>query len=400
MIDHIRRLFFALLVFFIAMVIFAVWRGNQTGYGLLDLLRGTTPSGSQPSMLAAPPAKLTSSDMPILSQLDEEYTKLAAAVLPSVVSVNTTSVVQKLLQPFAGIPFYSGIVNIPQTGLGSGAIISKDGLVITNFHVVDGAQEVKVTFSDNKVLPAKVISQDQNRDIALLKIDSDRKDFPALPFADSEKARVGQIVFAVGNPFGLSGTVTQGIISARNRQLSDSTLNYLQTDTVINPGNSGGPLVNLRGEILGVNVAIYRGDQNVSSWQGIGLAIPSNEAKAVVDHALAAQSGKASSGGPGYLGLEVNIDSVIINTGEARGQIGVMIVSVGGNRTPAALGGLLPGDVVIKYNGVDVRSSAELLTRIRNSSPGSKVLITIWRNGEISTKECVISPRPTQGGGM
>ena len=395
MIDHIRRLFFALLVFFVAMVLFAVWRANQQGYGLFDLLRGKSPGA--PGTVAVQP-KLKASDMPMLAQLDEEYTKLSAAVLPSVVSVNTTGVVQKLVQPFAGIPIFSGVINIPQSGLGSGAIISKEGHVITNFHVIQNAQDVKVTFSDNKMLEAKVIYADQNLDLALLKIESDRKDFPALSFADSEKTRVGQIVFAVGNPFGLSGTVTQGIISARNRHIGETSMDYLQTDTVINPGNSGGPLVNLRGEILGINVAIYRGDQGTNSWQGIGLAIPANVAKAAVDVAFSPKYAAAKARGPGYLGLEVNTDSVIINTGEARGEIGVLVVNLV-EKSPAVVGGLLPGDVITKFDGQPMHSSSDLLQKIRSTAPGTKVLITIWRNGELGTVECVVGTPPKQGGG-
>lgn len=389
MTDQIRRLSFALLVFVIAGLAFALWRSHQPGYGLLDLLQGKSP-GQQ--MTATTQARLNPADVPMLAQLDEEYTKLAAAVLPSVVSVNTKAMVQKLVQPFAGVPIYSGIVQVPQTGLGSGAIISKEGHVITNFHVVEGAQEVKVTLNDNQTYSATVLYRDSVRDIALLKIQSDKKDFPALPFADSDKTRVGQIVFAVGNPFGLSGTVTQGIISARNRHITDSAMEYLQTDTVINPGNSGGPLVNLRGEILGVNVAIYRGDQNVTSWQGIGLAIPASEAKAAVEEAM---GGKPRTG---YLGLEVNHDSVRINTGEASGQIGVFIVHVVDN-SPAASAGLLTGDVVTKFNGQDVGSSAELLALIRKTSPGSKVVLTVWRNGELGTVDCVTGQQPQRAAG-
>ncbi len=398
MIDHLRRFLFALLVFIIAMIVFALWRGTQPGYGLLDLLRGKGP-GEKFTAPTAP--KLKADDVPMLAQLDEEYTKLAAAVLPSVVSVNTTSVVQKqLVQQFFGLNFSRGIVDVPQSGLGSGAIISKEGHVITNFHVIDGAKEVKVTLNDNKTYEARVLYADGVRDIALLKIESDKKDFPALSFADSEKVRVGQIVFAVGNPFGLSGTVTQGIISARNRHITDSSMDYLQTDTVINPGNSGGPLVNLRGEILGINVAIYRGDQNVSSWQGIGLAIPANEAKTVVEDAMSANPAKSQGkGGSGFLGLEVNQESVRINTGEGAGTIGVLIVRVG-EKSPAQLAGLVAGDVVTGFNGRPVRSSAELLTMIRMTPAGSKAKLTVWRNGEIGNVDCELGAQPQHGGGM
>jgi len=396
MIDHLRRLLFALLVFIIAMLVFALWRGTQPGYGLLDLLRGKGPGDK----FTAPTAsKLKAEDVPLLAQMDEEYTKLAAAVLPSVVSVNTTSVVQKqLVQQFMGLNFSRGMVEVPQTGLGSGAIISKEGHVITNFHVIEGAKEVKVTLNDNKTYEARVLYADGVRDIALLKIESDKKDFLALTFADSEKVRVGQIVFAVGNPFGLSGTVTQGIVSARNRHITDSAMDYLQTDTVINPGNSGGPLVNLRGEILGINVAIYRGDQHVSSWQGIGLAIPANEAKTVVEDAMSSNPAKAQGkGGSGFLGLEVNQESVRINTGEGAGTIGVLIIRVG-DKSPAQIAGLAAGDVVTGFNGRPVRSSAELLTMIRMTPAGTKAKLTVWRNGEIGNVDCELGAQPKQPG--
>jgi serine protease Do len=397
MIDHLRRFLFALLVFIIAMLAFAVWRGNQPGYGLMDLLRGKGPGDKFTAPVAS---KLKAADVPLLAQLDEEYTKLAAAVLPSVVSVNTTSVVQKqLVQQFMGLNFSRGIVDVPQTGLGSGAIISKEGHVITNFHVIEGAKEVKVTLNDNKTYQARVLYADAVRDIALLKIEGDKKDFPALTFADSEKVRVGQIVFAVGNPFGLSGTVTQGIISARNRHITDSAMDYLQTDTVINPGNSGGPLVNLRGEILGINVAIYRGDQNVSSWQGIGLAIPANEAKTVVEDAMSSNPKAQGKGGSGFLGLEVNQESVRINTGEGAGTIGVLIIRVG-EKSPAQLAGLVAGDVVTGFNGRAVRSSAELLTMIRMTPAGTKIKLTVWRNGEIGNVDCELGTQPQRASGL
>ncbi len=398
MIDHLRRFIFALLVFTIAVLVFSLWRGGQPGYGLLDLLHGKSPGGDK---FTAPAAKLKAEDVPLLAQLDEEYTKLAAAVLPSVVSVNTTSVVEKqLVQQFFGLNISRGMVQVPQAGLGSGAIISKEGHVITNFHVIDGAKEVKVTTNDNVTYSARVLYADGVRDIALLKIEGDKKDFPALTFADSGKARVGQIVFAVGNPFGLSGTVTQGILSARNRHINDATMDYLQTDTVINPGNSGGPLVNLRGEILGINVAIYRGDQSVSSWQGIGLAIPSNEAKSVVDDALSANPRKSQGkGGNGYMGIEVNQESVRINTGEGAGTIGVLIIRVG-EKSPAQIAGLIPGDVVTGFNGRPVRTSADLLTLIRTTPAGSKVKLTVWRNGELGNVDCELGTLPPHAFGL
>jgi len=392
MTDHLRRLLLACAVFVAALTVFSLVRSHQEGYGLLDLLKGRGP-GEQ--FTAASGAQLSSADVPGLTRLDEEYAKLCAAVLPSVVSVNTKSMVQRQRM------FRFGFFDLPrmtveeQAGLGSGAIVSKEGHVVTNYHVIAGATEVKVVMNDGKEYSAHVIDGSKARDIALIKIDSDRKDFPPLTFADSDKTRVGEIVFAVGNPFGLSGTVTQGIISARNRTVSDGTKNdYLQTDTVINPGNSGGPLVNVRGEILGVNVAIFRGDQNVQSWQGVGLAVPANDAKRVIDSVLALRAGKAEPPpAQGFIGL--NLDSRLLHlnlpNGEALQALLVLQVLESG---PAAAAGLLPGDVLLQLNGEPVDTAKQVLESIAKLKPGTKFTLGIYRNGQIGELVGIVGTSP------
>jgi S1-C subfamily serine protease len=344
-------------------------------------------------------SKLDSEDARALTRMNDAFSKLAAAVLPSVVSITTRKVTagQTMLHPLLGL-----VPGRPEVipGLGSGAIISKDGLVVTNYHVVADVSELAVTTNDNQIFSAQVLGTDEEHDIALLRIESERKDFPALSFGDSDKVKVGEMVFAVGNPFGLSGTVTQGIISARDRHLSDSQMDYLQTDTVINPGNSGGPLVDIHGKIVGVNVAIYRGDQNVRAWQGVGLSVPANGVKMVVtaiQQALelreqARRSGKSMLG-RGYLGIEVISDPIEIDNVWGTSPIGALISRVDAN-SPAAASGLKPGDVVTKFQGMSFRMPADLLQIIRTQPPGSVVKLEVIRNNRMREVPARLGERP------
>lgn len=399
--EQIRRLIFAFAIFLAASLLFSFWRQGHPGYGLLNFLRGEKPpaeaaaNAAKQNFTPAAAPKLQLDDIQILTRMNEEFSKLSAAVLPSVVSVNTRTVRQGQT---AWNPFFGLVTGRPQIvpGLGSGAIISKEGHVITNYHVIADVNEVMITTNDNKKYPAHIVGANKDRDIALLKIEDKRTDFPALKFANSDLASVGQLVFAVGNPFGLNGSVTQGIISARDRHLSDSALDYLQTDTVINPGNSGGPLVNIRGEIIGINVAIYRGDENVRAWQGIGLAIPANGAKAAVDALIAqAKGGPApASLGMGYMGLVLSSEIVTIDPSlGGTSRTGAFIADLDVN-SPAAAAGLVPGDVITTLNGKTFRDPNDLLKAIRELKPGSIAKLTIFRNSRPGQVEVVIGKRP------
>ncbi|MEN3941522.1 trypsin-like peptidase domain-containing protein [Prosthecobacter sp. SYSU 5D2] len=392
--ETIRRIVFAITVFLVASLVFSMWRRGQEGYGVLNFLRGEPPKEAGIVSTSAP--KLDLEDVKILSAMNDEFSRLSAAVLPSVVSVTTKTVRrgQTAWHPLYGI--VSGRAQIIP-GLGSGAIISKEGHVVTNYHVIADVSEVIVTTNDNKQYPARVLGAHRERDIALIKIEGGGKDFEALSFANSDEARVGQLVFAVGNPFGLSGTVTQGIISARDRHLSDSQFNYLQTDTVINPGNSGGPLVNILGEIVGINVAIYRGDENVRAWQGVGLAVPANDVKKVVEAiGNQARGGQATIKRKGYLGLELNAEPVIMSSG--LGGVGTPVVGAYitdlDPQSPAAASGLAIGDVVTAINGRKFKTPAELLDIILSLPPGTKILLTIVRDGQLAEVAAVIGERP------
>jgi S1-C subfamily serine protease len=387
-----RRVVFALIILAIAAGLYSYSRQDADRYGLPQLLKGEkVPEDTG--------ARLDPNDARTLMQMNNAFAKLAETVLPSVVSIATRKVTpgQVTLHPLLGLVAGRHQV-IP--GLGSGAIISKDGLVVTNYHVVADVSELSITTNDNQVFSAQVLGTDQERDIALLRIESERKDFPALSFGDSDKVKVGEIVFAVGNPFGLSGTVTQGIISARDRHLSDSQMDYLQTDTVINPGNSGGPLVDIQGKIIGVNVAIYRGDQNVHAWQGVGLSVPSNGVKMVVEaiqkaieqREQALRSGKSMLG-RGYLGIEVISDPIEIDEVWGTSATGALISRVDAN-SPAAVAGLKPGDVVTKFQGMSFRMPADLLQIIRTQPPGSVVKLEVIRNNRMREVPARLGERP------
>jgi S1-C subfamily serine protease len=396
--ENALRLLFALFVFLVAALVFGIWRQDGDSYGLMNLVRSESPDGEK---LPAAGAKLSLKDVSVLSRMNEEFAKLSAAVLPSVVSINTKTVRRGEVRwhPFFGLVGERARI-IP--GLGSGAIFSKDGFVITNYHVIVDVAEVQIITNDNKKYPARILDANPDRDIALLKIESHRTDFPALKFANSDEVQVGQIVFAVGNPFGLSGTVTQGIISARDRHLSDSQLDYLQTDTVINPGNSGGPLVNIFGEIVGINVAIYRGDENVRAWQGVGLAVPANEARTIVEgikatmKANAAKTAGLTSTGRGFLGLEVSSEPVEIDPVWGTARRGALITDISPG-SPAAEAGLKPGDVVTKFQGMAFRSPGDLLQIIRTQPPESEVKLEVIRNSKIGDIIARLGERPDSG---
>lgn len=374
--EPLRRLIFAVFVLALALALFGIWRRGSGEYGLLNLLRGEKPSEIVFTSPAEPSLDL--GEVELLTRLDGEYSKLAASVLPSVVSVTTKTVRQG---GYGWHPFFGLVGTQAQVipGLGSGAIISKEGHVVTNFHVIEGVNEVMVTTQDKKSYPARFLGANRQRDIAVLKIDSNRRDFPALRFADSDAVKVGQLVLAVGNPFGLSGTVTRGIISARDRHLSDSSLDYLQTDAVINPGNSGGPLVNVRGEILGINVAIYRGDENVRAWQGVGLAVPAKDAEAVIKAVLNQEQDIE----PGYLGLEVAAETVRLEGAQGPGHVvvGALVTAVR-RGSPAAVAGILPGDVVVAFQRQLIESPSGLLKSIRSLAPGKEAVVRLVREGQ------------------
>ncbi len=317
-----------------------------------------------------PPLEL--GDVELLARLDAEYSKLTEAVVPSVVSINTAG--ERAERLLDGWGRQRGIRRVPTQGQGSGVIVSQEGHVVTNQHVVSGQQQIQITLFDGKVYPATLIGQDPQLDVAVLKIESQGEKFRPLKFGDSSQVRRGQIVFAIGNPFGLGETITQGIISAVERSLSDTQRDLFQTDAAINPGNSGGPLVNLQGEIIGINSAIYTPDRANPGFQGVGFSIPSNDVKDTLFAIL--ERGRPVRG---YLGMRM---------AETRYGVAVDYIAPGG---PAEAAGLKEGDIVQSYDGDRVTSIDQLRTLVQRTRIGRKVTMIVNRDGQQISLEPVIT---------
>ena len=265
-----------------------------------------------------------------------------------------------------------------QRGVGSGFVLSSDGFVMTNAHVVEGADEVLVTLTDKREFKAKIIGADKRSDVAVIKIDA--SGLSAVKIGDVSKLKVGEWVMAIGSPFGLENTVTAGIVSAKQRDTGE-LLPLIQTDVAINPGNSGGPLINMRGEVVGINSQIY---SRSGGFQGISFAIPMDEAIRVSNQLRS--SGRVARGRIGVQIETVNKD-VADAMGLAKTQ-GALVrgVEAGG---PAALAGVEAGDVILKFGGVTIEKSSDLPRIVGNTKPGSKSTITVFRRG--NTKEFPIS---------
>ena len=318
-----------------------------------------------------------------------DFSALVEKVGPAVVNISVTSV-QKPADDESGIdandPFFDFFrrfgIPVPGAqggqaqprvtqGVGSGFIISPDGYVLTNTHVVAGATEVTVKLTDKREFKAKVIGSDQRTDVALIKIDG--KDLPTVRLGDAEHAKVGEWVIAVGSPFGFDNTVTAGIISAKSRRLPDETyVPFLQTDVAINPGNSGGPLFNLNGDVIGINSQIY---SRSGGFMGISFAIPIDVAIQVKDQLQ--KHGKVTRGRLGVLLQEFD-DDLAQNFGLAKAK-GALVAQVetGG---PAAHAGIESGDIILSVDGKPVADVGDLPRLIGERHPGEKVKLGIWRN--------------------
>jgi len=377
-------------------LIYASLFTHNDRYSLFDLLRqqpltddiANTPPDPKPAQ------PLSNGDLDLLIRVNDLLAQLTESVIPSVVSIDTsTTVDQRRLIPSGPLGIFGFVERherYRKPGLGSGFIISTEGHVLTNHHVVAGVDEIQITTHQGQTYEVEWIGSDAIVDIAILKIiDPDNKSFPALKFGDSDQARVGEMVLAVGNPFGLSETVTKGIISAKQRQLSDGAKQYLQTDTVINPGNSGGPLINIRGEVIGVNVALFSGQQNVRFWQGVSLAIPSNDVHEVFE-AIVHNKPLIR----GYLGVDlVEITPYIARQVGLTHTRGGLVTKVAKNSS-AAKAGLRPGDVILSFDGRPSASAVELINTIRSKDAGSTLSIEILRDRKFEELTAVVSEKP------
>ncbi|ACM19555.1 periplasmic trypsin-like serine protease lipoprotein DegP [Geotalea daltonii FRC-32] len=316
------------------------------------------------------------------------FADIAEKVKPAVVNISTTSTVkvpanplEQFLGPNDDSPlseFFkrnfgeNGEREMKQQSLGSGSIINKDGLILTTNHVVDNAEEIKVKLSDGREFKAKVIGRDAKTDLALIKIASPFENLPVLSLGDSDRMRVGDWVIAVGNPFGLEETVTHGIISGTARVIGSGPYdNFLQTDAPINPGNSGGPLVNVTGEVIGINTII------VSGGQGLGFAVPSTLASSVVDQLK--EKGKVVRG---WMGVSIqNVSPPIAKAFGLKEPKGALIADViaGG---PADKGGMKSGDIITSFDGKEIKTANDLSRVVAGTAVGKEIKGTAIRDGK------------------
>ncbi|HEY2969841.1 MAG TPA: DegQ family serine endoprotease [Casimicrobiaceae bacterium] len=337
-----------------------------------------------PTPVAPATAALPAAALPDFSGLVEKYGP--AVVNISVVQGTKTAARmprfqmpddEDLPQFFRNLPFQFQFPEQPQErgpmrGVGSGFIVSADGVILTNAHVVDGADELTVKLTDKREFTAKVLGVDKTTDIAVLKIAA--RDLPYVRIGDPKTTKVGEWVVAIGQPFGFENTVTSGIVSAKSRSLpGDSYVPFIQTDAAVNPGNSGGPLFNLKGEVIGVNSQIF---SRSGGFQGLAFAVPIDVAMQVKDEIQ--QHGKVSHGRLGVSIQEVN-QALAQNFG-LKSPTGALVASVE-KGSAGANAGLEPGDVILKLDGKEISRSGDLPPMISSLKPGSKVTLDIWRNG-------------------
>ena len=310
------------------------------------------------------------------------FADLAEKLMPSVVNISTTTIIKTQSNPFPfkfppGSPFEDMFKEFgtPQerksSALGSGFIINEKGIVVTNNHVIQDAKDIIIRVNGDKEFKAKVIGKDPLSDIAVLQLETKEKFIP-VKFGDSDKARIGDWVIAIGNPFGLGGTVTSGIISARNRSIGLSRYeDYIQTDASINQGNSGGPLFDMNGDVIGINTAILGRNGSI----GIGFSIPSNSAKIVIDQLI--EFGETKRG---WLGVRIqDVTKEIADVEKLDKPRGALVASVAEN-SPSDKAGVKAGDIILEFNGEKIEEMKQLPIIVARTEVGKKVKVKIWRN--------------------
>ena len=324
----------------------------------------------------------------ISQNVPASFADLAEKLMPSVVNISTTTTITTQSNPFPfqfppGSPFEDMFKEFgtPQerksAALGSGFIIDEKGIVVTNNHVIQDAEDIIIRVNGDKEFKATVIGSDPLSDIAVLQLETKEK-FTPVKFGDSDKARIGDWVIAIGNPFGLGGTVTSGIISARNRSIGLSRYeDYIQTDASINSGNSGGPLFDMNGDVIGINTAILGRSGSI----GIGFSIPSNSAKIVIDQLI--EFGETKRG---WLGVRIqDVTKEIAAVEKLDEPRGALVASVAEN-SPSFKGGIKAGDIILEFDGQEIKEMKQLPSIVAKTNVGKKVKVKIWRNKKAITK--------------
>ena len=365
----------------LACVTLAAWKAPD-----VKARAGATPAPIASSAPAASPAVPVATYAPVVEQIMPAVTTIRVEKRASAVPTDTQ--IPEEFRRFFGPDFGQRMPRGIQRGLGSGVIVSPEGYILTNNHVVDGANEVTVELPDRRSFTAKVVGTDPASDLAVVKIDA--KDLPTLPFGDSDAVRIGDVVLAVGNPLGVGETVTSGIISAKGRTTPgdpDAYEDFLQTDAPINHGNSGGALVNTSGQLIGINSQILTpSDGNI----GLGFAIPSNMARNVMDQLIKNGSVRRAKLGVTVQGVTPDMASALGLT-SAKGAL----VSNVEDGSPAAKAGIHQGDVITQYNGKPVADSNQLRNEVSSTTPGSTVTMQVMRDGKTDTVKATLGELST-----
>src|ERR1700720_112522 len=347
---------------------------NWTGHAVVGAAPATVPMAKEALPIS-------------LGTFTNGFSSVLKPALPAVVNIHTSKVVKQKqgMNPFGNDPFFRQFFGDQfgqaqprperEQSLGSGVILTPDGTILTNNHVIDGASDIKVQLSDKREFQAKLVGADPKSDVAVLKIQA--KDLPTLPVGDSKRLNVGDLNFAIGDPFGIGETATMGIVSATGRgQLGiEDYENFIQTDAAINPGNSGGAMIDIHGNLVGINTAIL--SHASGGNEGVGFAIPKSLAKPVMDQILS--HGKVVRG---YLGVHIqDLSPEIAKAFNYNMSGGALIGDVSPN-TPASKAGLQKGDVIVKLNGQAVTDYVDLRLRISQMAPGTSVNLDVWPKGK------------------
>jgi len=349
----------------------------------------------------AQPSKISKESVDFLSRTGQAMAEIAEAVKPGIVNVSTTKtekIAGTQMDPMFDDPFFRRFFGDrfrhPETpherksmSLGSGVIVSQDGYILTNTHVVKDADNIKVTLSDKREFTGKVIGNDPKTEISVIKIDA--KELPLITIGDSDKLRVGDVVLAVGSPFGLSQTITMGIVSGLGRNIGVADYeDFIQTDAAINPGNSGGALVNAKGELVGINTAIF---STSGGYQGIGFSIPSNLAKTVMKSLI--EKGKVIRG---WFGVSIQaITPELARQFQLKKDYGTLVADVV-EGSPAEKAGVKRGDVIIEFDGKELNEPFQLRNMVAGIQPGETREIKIIREGEAMTLKVTIGELPVE----
>ncbi len=344
--------------------------------------------------------KISQQSVDILSKTGQAIAEIVEGVKPAIVNISTTRTikVQRGPESLFEDPFFRRFfgeespLKLPKErkamSLGSGVIVDPNGYILTSNHVIQGAEEIEVTLSDKREFKGKIIGADPMTDIAVIRIEADH--LPTINLGDSDKLRVGETVLAIGSPYGLSGTVTMGIVSAVGRANVGiaSYEDFIQTDAAINPGNSGGALVNVKGELVGINTAIF---STTGGYQGIGFAVPSNMSKAVMDSLI--KKGKVIRG---WLGVTIqNLTPELAKQFNLKEEKGVLIADVI-EGSPVEKAGIQRGDVITEFEGKKIDEPYQLRNMVANTAPGQEVVIKIIRENKTETKKVTIGELPSE----